>query len=50
MATQRRVRNAHLLGIAVKIARLAVHILWIAVMGVYWALPDYGRSFVRPFA
>jgi Pentapeptide repeats (9 copies) len=47
---QRRARNAHLLGIAVKIARLVVHILWIAVMGLYWALADYGRSFMRPFA
>jgi uncharacterized protein YjbI with pentapeptide repeats len=28
--------------------RLIAHILWIAVMGVYWALADYGRSFVRP--
>jgi hypothetical protein len=24
--------------------------LWIAVMGVYWALADYGRSFVVPAA
>ncbi|MGH6836504.1 MAG: pentapeptide repeat-containing protein [Methylocella sp.] len=31
-------------------ARLIAHLLWIAVMGVYWALADYGRSFVRPFA
>jgi Pentapeptide repeats (9 copies) len=23
-------------------------LLWIAVMGVFWALADYGRSFVRP--
>jgi hypothetical protein len=30
-------------------ARLASHNIWIAVMGVYWALSDYGRSFVRPF-
>jgi hypothetical protein len=29
---------------------LIAHIFWIAVMGVYWALADYGRSFVRPFA
>jgi pentapeptide repeat protein len=42
-------RNAHRLGIAVKIVRLAVHGFWIAVMGVYWALADYGRSVVRPF-
>jgi hypothetical protein len=27
---------------------LISHILWIFVMGVYWALADYGRSFVRP--
>jgi hypothetical protein len=47
---QRRARNAHWLGIAVKITRLAVHGFWIAVMGVYWALADYGRSFVRPAA
>jgi Pentapeptide repeats (9 copies) len=26
------------------------HILWILVMSVYWALADYGRSFIRPFA
>jgi hypothetical protein len=45
-----RARKAHVLGIAVKVARLAVHLLWIAVMGVYWALADYGRSLVRPFA
>jgi len=38
------------LGIAVKIARLFAHLLWIAVMGVYWALADYGRSFARPAA
>ncbi|MGB7045487.1 MAG: hypothetical protein WBD65_11450, partial [Methylocella sp.] len=31
-------------------ARLAVHGLWIVVMGVYWALADYGRSFARPAA
>lgn len=31
-------------------ARLAVHGLWIALMGVYWALADNGRSFVRPVA
>jgi len=29
---QVRARNAHRLGIAVKVARLAVHLLWIAVM------------------
>ena len=48
---QRRARNAHWLGILAKpdkIARLIAHLLWIAVMGVYWALADYGRSFVRP--
>ena len=37
-----------MLGIAVKIARLFTHLLWIVVMGVYWALADYGRSFIRP--
>jgi hypothetical protein len=47
---QRRARNAHRLGIAFKFARLFTHLLWIAVMGVYWALADYGRSFIRPFA
>lgn len=31
-------------------ARLITHIFWIIVMGVYWALADYGRSFIRPFA
>jgi hypothetical protein len=45
-----RARNAHVLEIAVKIARLAVHGFWIAVMGLYWVLADYGRSFLRPFA
>jgi hypothetical protein len=45
-----RARNAHRLGIAVRFARLAVHGFWIVVMGVYWALADYGRSFVRPLA
>jgi pentapeptide repeat protein len=45
-----RARNAHRLGIAVKIARLFVHLLWIAVIGFYWALADYGRSFARPGA
>ena len=24
------------------------HLLWIAVMAVYWALSDYGRSWLRP--
>jgi hypothetical protein len=31
-------------------ARLIVHLVWIAVIGVYWALADYGRSFIRPAA
>jgi hypothetical protein len=43
-------RNAHRLGIAIKIARLAVHGFWIVVMDVCWALADYGRSFARPAA
>jgi hypothetical protein len=30
--------------------QLIAHLLWIAVMGVYWALADYGRSFVWPAA
>jgi hypothetical protein len=29
-------------------ARLITRPLWIAVMGSYWALANYGRSFVRP--
>jgi hypothetical protein len=29
-------------------SRLAVHCAWIIVMFGYWALADYGRSFVRP--
>jgi hypothetical protein len=32
----------------VKFARLITHLLWIAVMGVFWALA--GRSFIRPAA
>jgi hypothetical protein len=28
---------------------LIAHLLWILVMGAYWALADYGRSFARPF-
>ncbi|MGO9768388.1 MAG: hypothetical protein ACLPSW_02325, partial [Roseiarcus sp.] len=31
-------------------ARLIAHTLWIGVTGLYWALADYGRSFLRPFA
>jgi hypothetical protein len=31
-------------------ARLIAHILWIGITGLYWALADYGRSFLRPFA
>jgi Pentapeptide repeats (9 copies) len=31
-------------------ARLIAHCLWIGVMGVYWALSNYGRSFVIPAA
>jgi hypothetical protein len=30
--------------------RLSSHLLWIGIMGVYWAFADYGRSFARPFA
>lgn len=29
---------------------LAGHCVWIAVMGAYWALSDYGRSWLRPTA
>jgi hypothetical protein len=29
--------------------RLDTHILWILVMGTYWALADYGRSAAQPF-
>ncbi len=29
---------------------LFAHILWIIITGAYWALADYGRSFLRPFA
>jgi hypothetical protein len=47
---RKRARNAYRLGIAVKITRLAVHRFRIVVMGVYWALADYGRSFARPAA
>jgi uncharacterized protein YjbI with pentapeptide repeats len=47
---QARARNAHRLGIAGIYARLFTHVLWIIVMGVYWALADYGRSFARPAA
>jgi hypothetical protein len=28
--------------------RFYAHCLWIAVMGFYWILADYGRSFIRP--
>ncbi len=31
-------------------ARLIARLPWIFVMGLYWALADYGRSFVRPLA
>jgi len=30
--------------------RLLAHVLWIFVMFGYWALADYGRSFMRPLA
>ena len=29
--------------------RLIGHVLWMGVMTLYWALADYGRSFVLPF-
>lgn len=28
--------------------KLATHAIWIAVMGAYWALSDYGRSLILP--
>jgi Pentapeptide repeats (9 copies) len=28
--------------------RLVAHCLWIAIMGIYWLLADYGRSVIRP--
>ena len=31
-----------------RIWTLFSHILWIGVMAAYWALADYGRSFLRP--
>jgi Pentapeptide repeats (9 copies) len=31
-------------------ARFIARLPWIFVMGLYWALADYGRSFLRPFA
>jgi Pentapeptide repeats (9 copies) len=48
---RRRARNAHWLGILAKpdkIARLAIHGFRIGVMGLYWALSDYGRNFLVP--
>jgi hypothetical protein len=48
---QRRARNAHWLGILAKpgkIVRLAIRGFWIGVMGLYWALADYGRNFLVP--
>ena len=30
--------------------QIFTHVLWIAVMGVYWALSDYCRSFARTAA
>jgi hypothetical protein len=47
---RKKARNAHRLGIAVIITRLAVRRFWIVVVGAYWALADYGRSFARPAA
>jgi hypothetical protein len=41
---------AHVLGIAAKIVRLALHSFWIAIMAAYWLLADYGRSVAQPFA
>jgi hypothetical protein len=50
---QRRARNAHWLEILAKpdkIARLIAHLLWIVIMGAYWAFANYGRSFLLPLA
>ena len=47
---QRRARNVYRLGIAVKIVQLGVRGFWIFVMGLYWALANYGRSFLLPSA
>lgn len=30
------------------LGKLLSHVLWIVVMALYWALADYGRSFLRP--
>jgi hypothetical protein len=49
---KRRTRKAHWLGLVARPAqfvRLIGHCLWIIVMWFYWALSDYGRSFVLPF-
>jgi hypothetical protein len=37
-----------MLGVIEKIVRLAIHGFWISVMFLYWALADYGRSFLLP--
>ena len=40
--------NIELLENARSTSRLAAHSLWIAIMGLYALLADYGRSFMRP--
>jgi uncharacterized protein YjbI with pentapeptide repeats len=45
---QARARNAHRLGIAVKVARLFARVPWLVVMFFYLALAGYGRSFAWP--
>jgi hypothetical protein len=46
---KRSARYAYWVELLPTIARLAVHILWIFVMGAYWALADYGRNPALPF-
>ncbi|MCI0736316.1 MAG: hypothetical protein L0Y50_08610 [Beijerinckiaceae bacterium] len=44
-----KARYAHwLLAKPAQLARLITHCLWIAVMGAYWALSNYGRSVLWP--
>jgi hypothetical protein len=48
---KRRARNARWLGLLAKPTQLMwliAHCLWIGIMGIYWVLANYGRSFARP--